>query len=106
GRGRDPGGGRLPAGADRPRRAIGDAGVHARVARAAPRSRGARAGRPAARAVRRGARALPPPRRAEGRLHAVRALRLHAPGDLRLEDVPEPSPGDGDVVLQVDVALT
>jgi L-iditol 2-dehydrogenase len=36
----------------------------------------------------------------------VRALILHAPGDLRLEDVPEPLPGDGDVLLQVEVALT
>ena len=36
----------------------------------------------------------------------MRALRLHGRGDLRLEDVPEPSPGDGDVLLQVDVALT
>src|SRR6185312_11131853 len=62
--------------------------------------------RPAPRAVRRGARALSPARHAEGRLHAVRALRLHGPRDLRLEDVPEPSLGDGDVLLQVDVALT
>jgi L-iditol 2-dehydrogenase len=36
----------------------------------------------------------------------VRALRLHAPGDLRVEDVPDPVPGDGDVLLQVEVALT
>ena len=36
----------------------------------------------------------------------MRALRLHAPGDLRLEDVPEPVPTDGDVLLQVEVALT
>jgi L-iditol 2-dehydrogenase len=36
----------------------------------------------------------------------VRALRLHGPGDLRLEDVPDPVPGDGDVLLQVEVALT
>jgi L-iditol 2-dehydrogenase len=36
----------------------------------------------------------------------VRALRLHGPGDLRLEDVPEPEPEDGDVLLQVEVALT
>ena len=65
-----------------------------------------RARRPAARALRRGPRALPPTRRAEGRLHPVRALRLHGPGDLRLEDVPDPVPGDGDVLLQVEVALT
>jgi len=36
----------------------------------------------------------------------VRALRLHAPGDLRLEEVPEPVPGEGEVLLQVEVALT
>jgi len=36
----------------------------------------------------------------------VRALRLHAPGDLRLEDVPDPVPADGDVLLQVEAALT
>ena len=36
----------------------------------------------------------------------MRALILHAPGDLRLEDVPEPVPRDGDVLLQVEVALT
>jgi len=36
----------------------------------------------------------------------VRALRLHAPGDLRVDDVPPPEPGDGDVVLEVEVALT
>jgi L-iditol 2-dehydrogenase len=36
----------------------------------------------------------------------VRALRLHGPGDLRLEEVPEPVPGEGDVLLQVEVALT
>jgi L-iditol 2-dehydrogenase len=36
----------------------------------------------------------------------VRALLLHGPGDLRLEDVPEPVPGEGDVLLQVEVALT
>ena len=36
----------------------------------------------------------------------MRALRLHGPGDLRLEDVPEPEPDDGDVLLQVEVALT
>jgi L-iditol 2-dehydrogenase len=36
----------------------------------------------------------------------VRALRLHGPGDLRLEEVPDPAPGDGEVLLQVEVALT
>ena len=36
----------------------------------------------------------------------MRALRLHGPGDLRLEDVPDPVPGEGEVLLQVEVALT
>ncbi len=36
----------------------------------------------------------------------MRALILHGPGDLRLEDVPTPVRGDGDVLLQVEVALT
>jgi len=36
----------------------------------------------------------------------VRAARLHAPGDLRIEDVPRPEPGPGDVLVQVELALT
>jgi L-iditol 2-dehydrogenase len=36
----------------------------------------------------------------------VRAARFHGPGDLRIEDVPDPRPGPGDVLVQVDVALT
>ena len=60
----------------------------------------------AARALRRGARRLPLRRGAEGRLHAVRAARFHAPGDVRLEEVPDPKPGPGDVLVQVEVALT
>jgi len=36
----------------------------------------------------------------------VRALRFHGPGDLRLEDVPRPEPAEGDVLVQVEVALT
>ena len=36
----------------------------------------------------------------------MRALRFHGPGDLRLEDVPSPEPGPGDVLVQVEVALT
>jgi L-iditol 2-dehydrogenase len=35
----------------------------------------------------------------------LRALRLHAPGDLRLEQVAEPVPAPGEVVLQVETAL-
>jgi L-iditol 2-dehydrogenase len=36
----------------------------------------------------------------------VRALRFHGPGDLRLEEVAKPEPGPGDVLVQVEVALT
>ena len=31
---------------------------------------------------------------------------LYAPGDLRIEDVPKPEPGPGDVLVQIEVALT
>lgn len=36
----------------------------------------------------------------------MRALRLYGPGDLRLDEVADPVPADGDVVLRVEVALT
>jgi L-iditol 2-dehydrogenase len=36
----------------------------------------------------------------------LRAARLYAPGDLRVEDVPRPEPGPGDVLVDVEVALT
>ena len=36
----------------------------------------------------------------------MRAARFHGPGDLRVEDVPDPRPGLGDVLVQVEVALT
>jgi L-iditol 2-dehydrogenase len=36
----------------------------------------------------------------------VRALLYYGPGDLRVEDVPRPEPGPGDVLVQVEVALT
>ena len=36
----------------------------------------------------------------------MRALRFHGPGDLRLEDVPNPEPGPGEVLVQIEVALT
>ncbi|HTR33792.1 MAG TPA: zinc-binding dehydrogenase [Gaiellaceae bacterium] len=36
----------------------------------------------------------------------MRAARLYAPGDLRIEDVPKPQPGPGEVLVQVEVALT
>jgi L-iditol 2-dehydrogenase len=36
----------------------------------------------------------------------VRAAIFHGPRDLRVEDVPRPEPGPGDVLVQVEVALT
>ena len=36
----------------------------------------------------------------------MRAARLYAPGDLRIEDVPKPEPGPGDVLVRIEVALT
>jgi L-iditol 2-dehydrogenase len=36
----------------------------------------------------------------------VRALLYYGPGDVRVEDVPRPEPGPGDVLVQVGVALT
>jgi L-iditol 2-dehydrogenase len=36
----------------------------------------------------------------------VRALIFHGPEDVRLEDVPRPEPGPGDVLVQVEAALT
>jgi L-iditol 2-dehydrogenase len=36
----------------------------------------------------------------------VRALIFHGPGDLRLEEVRDPEPGPGDVLVRVEVALT
>jgi L-iditol 2-dehydrogenase len=36
----------------------------------------------------------------------LRALLYHGPGDLRVEEVPLPDPGPGDVLVQVEVALT
>jgi L-iditol 2-dehydrogenase len=36
----------------------------------------------------------------------VRAALLYAPGDLRIEEVARPEPGPGDVLVQVELALT
>jgi L-iditol 2-dehydrogenase len=36
----------------------------------------------------------------------VRAAILHGPGDLRVENVPEPAPGDGEVLVRVAAATT
>ena len=36
----------------------------------------------------------------------MKAARLYAPGDLRIEEVPKPVAGSGDVLVQVEVALT
>jgi L-iditol 2-dehydrogenase len=36
----------------------------------------------------------------------VKAARLYAPGDLRIDELPKPEPGPGDVLVEVEVALT
>jgi L-iditol 2-dehydrogenase len=36
----------------------------------------------------------------------VKAALLYGPGDLRVEDVPRPEPGPGDVLVQIELALT
>ena len=36
----------------------------------------------------------------------MKAARLYAPGDLRIEDVPRPEAGPGEVLVQIELALT
>ena len=36
----------------------------------------------------------------------MKAARFYAPGDLRIEEVPDPVPAKGDVLVQVEVALS
>lgn len=36
----------------------------------------------------------------------MKAARFYAPGDLRIDDVPAPEPGQGDVLVEIEVALT
>ena len=36
----------------------------------------------------------------------MRAVMLHGPGDLRVEEVPDPVPGPGEVVVRVLAAVT
>jgi L-iditol 2-dehydrogenase len=36
----------------------------------------------------------------------VKAVMFHGPGDLRVEEVPDPKPARGDVLVQVELALT
>ncbi len=36
----------------------------------------------------------------------MKAARLYGPGDVRIEDVPRPTPGAGGVIVDVEVALT
>lgn len=36
----------------------------------------------------------------------MRALRWYAPGDVRVDDVPDPVPAEGEVLVQVEAALT
>src|SRR5262245_23313215 len=45
-------------------------------------------------------------RRSHSRPRSVKALRFYGPGDLRLEEVPRPEPGPGDVLIEVELALT
>ena len=45
-------------------------------------------------------------RRTEPYDRAVRAVRFHGPGDVRVEEVPRPEPAPGDVLVQIEVALT
>src|SRR4029453_12214202 len=97
---------RLPQRADPDRFTLCDAAPHADGAGTPAHARPAQADRAPARALRGGPRPLPLRARAQGRVHAVKALRFHGPGDLRLEDVPDPEPGPGDVLVQVEVALT
>ena len=42
----------------------------------------------------------------EATARGVKAAVLHAPGDLRVEAVPEPAPGPGEVVLEIGAALS
>src|SRR4029079_11021286 len=98
--------GDLPARDHGDRLAMRHPRTHGGGRRPSPRARPSRAARPAARALRRRAGRLPEPRSLEGRLPPVKALLFHGPGDLRLEDVPKPEPGPGDVLVQVEVALT
>jgi len=39
-------------------------------------------------------------------MRTMRALVFHGPGDLRVENVPEPAPAEGEVLVQVELALT
>ncbi len=36
----------------------------------------------------------------------MKAVRFHGPGDLRLEEVPRPEPGPGEVLVEIEAALT
>jgi L-iditol 2-dehydrogenase len=36
----------------------------------------------------------------------VRALIFHAPGDARIQEVPDPVPGPGEIVIRIEAALT
>jgi L-iditol 2-dehydrogenase len=46
-------------------------------------------------------------RRDDGRVRrTMRALTFHGPEDVRLEEVPQPEPGAGDVLVQIEAALT
>ena len=96
----------LPARADGRRAALCIAGGDARSGRDPAGARAAGADGASAGTVRRRAPPVPPSRRREGRVRPVKAVRYYGIGDLRVEDVPDPVPGPGDVLVQVEVALT
>src|SRR5262249_37054231 len=85
---------------------VGHSPLHGGGRRAPPPARSPGGPRPPARALRRRARRLPEPGGDESRLQPVKALRFHGPRDLRLEEVPKPEPGPGEVLVQIEVALT
>ena len=101
---------RLPPRARRARPPLVDSAAPARGAGAdLERCRGVREPRrlrARARGVRRGSCALHAASGAQGGVRAVIAARYWAPRDVRVEQVAEPEPGAGEVVLRIEAALT
>src|SRR5205814_6248632 len=88
------------------RRTLGNTRADRRSGGAPARARPPRADSAAAGALRGRTRPVSAPRGAEGRLRTVRALRYYGPRDLRVEEVPRPEAGPGEVLVQVEAALT
>src|SRR5262249_34824006 len=97
---------RLPPRAPDRRLPLGGAGTVRRRRRTAAVAHPASCRDPAVRALRRGRGALPVRSRPEDRVRAVKAALLYGPGDLRVEEIPRPEPGPGEVLVQVELALT